>query len=76
MNEKIENLLKEDRKFPPSEQLVKKANAPSSWYDEANENRLKFWQKQALTRISWFKEPTEILDDSTLLFSNGLKMVS
>ena len=51
MNEKIENLLKEDRKFPPSEHLVKNANAPSSWYDEANEDRLKFWQKQALTRI-------------------------
>ena len=29
MNEKIENLLKEDRKFPPSEHLVKNANAPS-----------------------------------------------
>ena len=73
MNEKIENLLKEDRKFPPSEHLVKNANAPSSWYDEANEDRLKFWQKQALTRISWFKEPTEILDDSNPPFFKWFK---
>ena len=73
MNEKIENLLKEDRKFPPSEHLVKNANAPSSWYDEANEDRLKFWQKQALSRISWFKEPTEILDDSNPPFFKWFK---
>ena len=44
MNEKIENLLKEDRKFSPSEHLVKNANAPSSWYAEASKDRLKFWQ--------------------------------
>ena len=73
MNEKIENLLKEDRKFPPSEHLVKNANAPSSWYDEANEDRLKFWQKQALSRISWFKEPTEILDDANPPFFKWFK---
>ena len=73
MNEKIENLLKEDRKFPPSEHLVKNANAPSSWYDEASKDRLKFWQKQALTRISWFKEPTEILDDSNPPFFKWFK---
>ena len=73
MNKKIENLLKEDRKFPPSEHLVKNANAPSSWYDEASEDRLKFWQKQALSRISWFKEPTEILDDSNPPFFKWFK---
>ena len=73
MNEKIENLLKEDRKFPPSEHLVKNANAPSSWYDEASEDRLTFWQKQAISRISWFKEPTEILDDSNPPFFKWFK---
>ena len=62
MNEKIENLLKEERKFPPSKQLTENANATSSWYEDADKNRLEFWQKQALTRISWFKEPTEVLD--------------
>ena len=45
MNEKIENLLKEERKFPPSAELTKNANAPSTWYDDANRDRLKFWQK-------------------------------
>ena len=27
MNEKIENLLKEERKFPPSQELIENANA-------------------------------------------------
>ena len=48
MNEKIENLLKEERKFPPSKQLTENANATSSWYEDADKNRLEFWEKQAL----------------------------
>jgi len=31
MNEKIENLLEENRKFSPSENLVNNANATSDW---------------------------------------------
>ena len=58
MSEKIENLLEENRKFSPSESLTKNANATSSWFQEANENRLEFWKKQALERITWFKETT------------------
>ena len=73
MNEKIENLLKEERKFPPSQELIENANATDSWYTDAEKNRLEFWQKQALTRISWFKEPTEILDDSNPPFFKWFK---
>ena len=39
MNEKIENLLKEERKFPPSKELTENANAISSWYEDADKNR-------------------------------------
>ena len=73
MNEKIENLLKEERKFPPPQELIENANATDSWYTDAEKNRLEFWQKQALTRISWFKEPTEILDDSNPPFFKWFK---
>ena len=47
MNEKIENLLKEERKFPPSKQLTENANATSSWHEDADKNRLEFWEKQS-----------------------------
>ncbi|MDC0058932.1 acetyl-coenzyme A synthetase, partial [Acidimicrobiaceae bacterium] len=73
MSEKIENLLEENRKFSPSESLTKNANATSGWYQEANENRLEFWKKQALERITWFKEPTEVLDDSNAPFYKWFK---
>ena len=73
MNEKIENLLKEERKFPPSKQLTENANATSSWHEDADKNRLEFWEKQALKRISWYKEPTEVLDDSNPPFFKWFK---
>jgi len=73
VSEKIENLLEENRKFSPSESLTKNANATSSWFQEANENRLEFWKKQALERITWFKEPTEVLDDSNAPFYKWFK---
>ena len=73
MSEKIENLLKEDRKFKPSELLIKNANATTQWFDEAKEDRLNFWKEQALKRITWFKEPTEVLDDSNPPFYKWFK---
>ena len=73
MNEKIENLLEENRKFSPSENLVNNANATSEWFTEANEDRIEFWKKQALERITWYKEPTEVLDDSNAPFYKWFK---
>ena len=73
MNDKIENLLEENRKFSPKTELTQNANATSEWFDDANENRLEFWKKQALERITWFKEPSEILDDSNPPFFKWFK---
>ena len=52
MNDKIENLLEENRKFSPKTELTQNANATSEWFDDANENRLEFWKKQALERAN------------------------
>ena len=73
MNDKIENLLEENRKFTPKTDLSQNANATSEWFDESNENRLEFLKKQALERITWFKEPTEILDSSNPPFFKWFK---
>ena len=60
----IENLFAEDRKYPPSDAFTAQANAKPGIHEEAEEDYLAWWHKQALERITWFKEPTEILDDS------------
>ncbi len=60
----IENLLTETRVFPPSDEFAAQANATASIYEEAEADWLGFWKTQALERITWFKEPTVILDDS------------
>ena len=59
----IENLLEEHRLFPPSEAFAATANAGHDIYAEAESDWLGFWQRQALERITWFKEPTVVLDD-------------
>ena len=64
MAETLENLLREDRTFVPSEDFAAQANATREDYEKAEEDSLAFWRDQALQRISWFEEPTEILDDS------------
>ena len=73
MSEKIENLLGEDRTFDPPLNIVENANATKEWFDLAEEDRLAYWQKQALERITWYKEPTEILDDSNAPFYQWFK---
>ncbi len=60
----IENLLTEERLFPPSDAFVAAANVGPEVYDEADADYLAFWKKQALERVTWFKEPTVVLDDS------------
>ena len=73
MSEKIENLLGEDRTFDPPSSIVENANATQEWFDLANEDRLAYWQKQALERITWYKEPKKILDDSDAPFYKWFK---
>jgi acetyl-CoA synthetase len=64
----IENLLQEDRVFPPPEAFSKAANAQPSLYDEADADYLAFWRREALERIDWIQEPTVTLDDSEAPF--------
>jgi acetyl-CoA synthetase len=64
MSQALENLLHEERTFRPSEAFTAQANAQPGIHDEAEADYQGFWQKQALERISWFTEPTEVLDDS------------
>ncbi|RZV42825.1 MAG: acetate--CoA ligase [Acidimicrobiia bacterium] len=60
----LENLLEENRLFPPSPGFTAAANAGADIYTDAEVDWVGFWRDQALSRISWFNEPTEVLDDS------------
>ncbi|HEU4894544.1 MAG TPA: acetate--CoA ligase, partial [Acidimicrobiia bacterium] len=73
MSQALENLLREDRTFPPSAEFTAQANAKPGIHDEAAADYRAFWQKQALDRISWFTEPTEVLDDSNPPFYKWFK---
>jgi len=53
----LENLMSEDRVFPPSPEFVAAANAGPEIYEEAADSEA-WWMKQALDRISWYQEPT------------------
>ncbi len=53
----LENLMSEDRLFPPSEAFVAAANAGPEIY-EASADAEAWWMKQALERITWYQEPT------------------
>ena len=76
----IENLLQEDRKFPPPAAFVEAANAQPSIYEKAEADFEGFWKDQALERIDWFTPPTVTLDDSEApffkWFSDGTLNVS
>ncbi len=54
----------EERLFPPSAEFAAQANASPAIYEEAEADWRGFWMKEALSRVSWFKEPTQILDES------------
>ena len=60
-NESFENLSYEDRIFAPSETFIKNANAKSDIYEEANKDRLDFWEKQA-NRLHWDKKWSQVVD--------------
>ncbi len=73
MSQALENLLQEDRIFPPSDEFMAQANARPGIHEEAAADTRAFWMEQALDRITWFKEPTEILDDSNPPFFKWFK---
>ncbi|MGB8361142.1 MAG: acetate--CoA ligase [Acidimicrobiia bacterium] len=73
MSQALENLLQEERTFPPSEEFTAQANAKPGIHEEAAADYKAFWHKQALERITWFKEPTGALDDSNAPFFKWFK---
>ena len=51
-HESLENLLSEDRQFPPTAEFAANANAKPELYDQAERDRLAFWDVQA-QHLSW-----------------------
>ena len=60
----IESLLQEDRIFRPSQEFTQQANAQPGLHDQAAADPVAYWEAQARDRVSWFREPTVLLDDS------------
>lgn len=65
----LENLLTEDRRFPPDPQLAAEANAHPELYAWANADRLGFWADQAVEMLTWQQPFTETLDWSDAPFA-------
>src|SRR5438309_5426610 len=58
----IETLLHEERTYPPSPEFVAQANVSDpDVYKRAEEDPEGFW-RDAAKMISWFKDPTKVLD--------------
>ncbi|TDD81182.1 acetate--CoA ligase [Actinomadura rubrisoli] len=66
--ETLSNLLQESRRFPPPAELAESANVKAEAYDEAAEDRLGFWARQA-ERLAWAKPWDEVLDWSNPPFA-------
>jgi acetyl-CoA synthetase len=68
MTETISNLAHEERRFPPPEEFVAQANVTADAYEEADRDRVAFWEKQA-ERLTWTKRWSEVLDWSDAPFA-------
>jgi len=64
----LENLLSENRLFPPPPEIAAAAKARPGIHEEASADPVEFWRREALARVSWFREPTETLDESEAPF--------
>ncbi len=58
----LENLLTEDRRFPPTAEFAAQANVHADVYAQASADRLGFWAEQAQNLVSWSTPFTEVLD--------------
>jgi acetyl-CoA synthetase len=58
----LENLLTEDRRFPPDPAFAAQANAHAELYAWANSARLEFWAEQARSLLDWSEPFHEVLD--------------
>ncbi|HEY5115899.1 MAG TPA: acetyl-coenzyme A synthetase N-terminal domain-containing protein, partial [Nakamurella sp.] len=57
----LDNLLAEDRAFPPSPEFAANANLTAEAYDRAAADPEAFWAEQA-QRLSWATPFTQVLD--------------
>jgi acetyl-CoA synthetase len=64
----LDNLLTEDRTFPPSTQFAEQANATAEMYGEADADREAFWAAQA-DRLHWDTRWSQVLDWSNAPFA-------
>jgi acetyl-CoA synthetase len=55
-NPEIENLLAEDRTFPPSAEFVAQANATADLYARAEADPEAFWAELARERVDWVED--------------------
>ena len=60
-DETLENLLTEDRVFPPSQQFISQANVSAQAYEDADRDRLGFWETQA-SYLQWERPWQQTLD--------------
>ena len=58
----LENLLREERPFPPSPGFAAQANAGPELYERAAADREGFWAEQARELLTWSQDFTEVLD--------------
>jgi acetyl-CoA synthetase len=67
-NDTLENLLREERRFPPSPEFAAQAVAKAELYDEAAADRLAFWDRQARA-LTWATPWAQTLDWSDAPFA-------
>ena len=65
----LENLLSEERRFPPSAEFAAQANATADAYAWANADRPGFWADQARELLTWSTPFTQTLDWSDAPFA-------
>lgn len=65
----LENLLSEERRFPPSVEFAAQANATADTYAWANADRPGFWADQARELLTWSTPFTQTLDWSDAPFA-------
>ncbi|GAB3555613.1 acetyl-CoA synthetase [Actinopolyspora lacussalsi] len=64
----LDNLLEENRTFPPAADFAAQANATAELHDRAAEDRLGFWAEQA-RRLQWDSDWDQVLDWSNAPFA-------
>ncbi|UER53402.1 acetate--CoA ligase [Kineosporiaceae bacterium SCSIO 59966] len=65
----LENLLQENRRFPPSEEFAAQAVAGPDLYEAAAADRLGFWADQARSLLTWSQDFGQTLDWSQAPFA-------